>query len=57
MSAIMHIASSHYLFVVEDACQSIGGEIQGKKLGTFGNAGAFSFFPTKNLEHMVTEGW
>jgi len=49
MPRIMDIASRHGLFVVEDACQSIGGEIEGKKLGTFGNAGAFSFFPTKNL--------
>jgi len=49
MSAIMDIANRHGLFVVEDACQSMGAEIEGKKLGTFGNAGAFSFFPTKNL--------
>jgi len=49
MPRIMDIASRHGLFVVEDACQSIGDEIEGRKLGTFGNAGAFSFFPTKNL--------
>jgi len=49
MVRIMDIAERHGLFVVEDACQSIGGELQGKKLGTIGHAGAFSFFPTKNL--------
>jgi len=45
----MDIASRHPLFVVEDAFQSIGGQILGKKLGSFGNVGASSFFPTKNL--------
>jgi len=53
----MDIASRHHLFVVEDACQSIGGEIEGKKLGTFGNAGAFSFSQQRTWERMVTVGW
>jgi len=58
MSAIMNIASRHGLFVVEDACQCIGGEIEGKKLGIFGKAGAFSFFSQQRIwEHMVTVGW
>jgi len=57
MPRIVDIASRHHLFVVEDACQSMGGEIQGKKLGTFGNAGAFLFSQQRTWEHMVTVGW
>jgi len=49
MSTIMDIARSHHLSVVEDACQAMGADLFGKKLGTFGDIGVFSFFPTKNL--------
>ncbi|ADL08332.1 DegT/DnrJ/EryC1/StrS family aminotransferase [Thermosediminibacter oceani] len=46
---IMAIAEKYGLHVIEDACQAIGAEINGRKLGTIGKAGCFSFFPTKNL--------
>lgn len=36
-------------FVVEDACQAHGAEYKGKKVGTFGDAGCFSFYSTKNM--------
>lgn len=49
MPEIMKIAKKHNLFVVEDACQSHLAEIGGKKVGTFGNAGCFSFQTSKNL--------
>jgi dTDP-4-amino-4,6-dideoxygalactose transaminase len=37
------------LFLLEDACQAHGSTLNGKKLGTFGDVGAFSFYPTKNI--------
>jgi len=43
MDAIMEIAKKHSLYVIEDACQSVGGEYKGKPLGTIGDAGALSF--------------
>lgn len=49
MQEIMHIAQEHGLIVVEDCAQAHGAEINGQKVGTFGQYGAFSFYPTKNL--------
>ncbi len=49
MDRIMKIARDHDLAVLEDACQSHGGELNGKKVGSLGDAGVFSFYPTKNM--------
>ncbi|MDD5458084.1 MAG: DegT/DnrJ/EryC1/StrS family aminotransferase [Phycisphaerae bacterium] len=49
MKPIMQIAKKHNLFVIEDACQSIGASQDGIQAGNFGNTGCFSFYPTKNL--------
>jgi dTDP-4-amino-4,6-dideoxygalactose transaminase len=49
MDSIMEIASRHNLPVIEDAAQAIGAEYQGRRAGSIGHIGCFSFFPTKNL--------
>ena len=49
MPRIMEIAERHGLVVVEDVCQSILGEWDGKRAGTWGIGGAFSLHPLKNL--------
>jgi dTDP-4-amino-4,6-dideoxygalactose transaminase len=49
MDPIMEIARKHNLFVIEDACQAHGAEYKGRKAGTIGDAGCFSFYPGKNL--------
>ncbi|TFG07846.1 DegT/DnrJ/EryC1/StrS family aminotransferase [Candidatus Thorarchaeota archaeon] len=54
MKRIMEIAEDHDLFVLEDACQAHGAEIDGKKVGSFAHVSAFSFYATKNM--MTGEG-
>jgi dTDP-4-amino-4,6-dideoxygalactose transaminase len=49
MPEIMKIAEKYNLLVLEDCAQAHGAEINGKKVGTFGQAASFSFFPGKNL--------
>ena len=49
MDPIMEIASRHRLYVIEDAAQSITATYKGRKAGSIGTAGCFSFFPSKNL--------
>jgi dTDP-4-amino-4,6-dideoxygalactose transaminase len=49
MAAIMDIARRYNLLVIEDACQGVGGGYEGRKFGTIGNAGGFSFNYFKNM--------
>ena len=49
MDAILELSRRNGLVVIEDACQAIGSEKNGRKAGSLGHAGCFSFFPTKNL--------
>ena len=49
MDSIVSIANRHGIPVIEDACQAHGAEYKGRKAGTFGVAGCFSFYPGKNL--------
>lgn len=49
MDMIMDIAKRYNLHVIEDCAQAIGAKYKGKRVGTFGDIGCFSFFPTKNL--------
>ncbi|MFH1045730.1 MAG: DegT/DnrJ/EryC1/StrS family aminotransferase [Candidatus Omnitrophota bacterium] len=46
---VIEIARRHKLYVIEDCAQAIGAEYQGQKVGSFGDVGCFSFFPSKNL--------
>ena len=49
MDVVMEVAKKHGLYVVEDCAQSHDACYNGKKTGTFGDIGCFSFYPTKNL--------
>jgi dTDP-4-amino-4,6-dideoxygalactose transaminase len=49
MDSILEIAAPRQLAVIEDACQAHGARYHGKRVGSIGNVGAFSFYPTKNL--------
>jgi dTDP-4-amino-4,6-dideoxygalactose transaminase len=49
MDPILELARSHQLAVVEDAAQAIGATYKGRKAGSIGTCGCFSFFPSKNL--------
>lgn len=49
MTAIAKIAKKHGLKIIEDACESIHAEHQGKKVGTFGETAVFAFYPNKQM--------
>lgn len=49
MDPIIEIAKTHGLYVIEDACQAHGAQYKGRKAGSLGRAGCFSFYPGKNL--------
>lgn len=56
MDEIMEVSKKHNLIVIEDAAQAIGSEYKGKRAGTIGHFGCFSFFPSKNLGCMGDGG-
>ena len=49
MDALKSIADEHDLLLIEDCAQAHGAEYRGRKVGTIGHLGAFSFYPTKNM--------
>jgi dTDP-4-amino-4,6-dideoxygalactose transaminase len=49
MEPILQIAKKYNLYVIEDAAQAIGAEYNGRRAGSMGDLGCFSFFPSKNL--------
>ena len=49
MERVCSIATKHGLYVIEDCAQAHGAEFNGKRVGSWGDLGCFSFYPTKNI--------
>jgi len=49
LAAVLEIARQHHLCVIEDACESIGAEFDGRKVGGWGDVGVFAFYPNKQI--------
>lgn len=49
LDKIMALAEKYNLWVIEDSCDALGGEYKGKKIGTIGHIGTFSFYPAHHL--------
>jgi perosamine synthetase len=49
MDELTEIAREYRLLLLEDACEAIGAEVEGRRVGTFGNAGVFAFYPNKQM--------
>jgi perosamine synthetase len=49
LPALLAVAARHHLRVIEDACEAIGAEIGGLRMGSFGDAGVFAFYPNKQM--------
>lgn len=49
LAEILEIARRHHLFVIEDACEALGAEYDGRRVGSFGDAGVFGFYPNKQI--------
>jgi len=49
MAALGQIARRHQLHLIEDACEALGAEMDGRQVGTFGDAAVFAFYPNKQI--------
>ena len=49
LDKIIELAEKYNLWVIEDSCDALGGEYKGKKIGTIGHIGTFSFYPAHHL--------
>jgi perosamine synthetase len=49
LGEILEIARRHKLLVIEDACEALGAEFEGRKVGSFGDAAVFGFYPNKQI--------